>query len=88
MDNINDIEKIIPLKTPRGMAISSGKFAAKLKRISGINLELCNSDQPERSKREDLNYQKVNVKMDCDTLYPHDERLYSRCGALNIVETQ
>lgn len=32
---------------------------------------------PERSKREDMNYEKLNVVMDSDSSYPHDDRLYS-----------
>lgn len=33
--------------------------------------------QPERSKREDMNNEKINVKMECDSTYPVDPRLYS-----------
>ncbi len=34
--------------------------------------------QPERSKREDMNnYEKIKVKMDCNSSYPVDPKLYS-----------
>lgn len=34
------IEPIIPPKLSRGMAISAGMFAAKIKRIAGVNVDL------------------------------------------------
>jgi hypothetical protein len=37
---MNDIEPIIPPKLSRGRAISAGKLAAKIKRLSGVNEEL------------------------------------------------
>jgi hypothetical protein len=56
---MDEIEKIIPPKLPRGMAISLGKIMARFKRTcGGINEELLGPKQPERSKQEDF-YQKL-----------------------------
>lgn len=49
---MEELEKIKPLKLSRSNAIKVGKFAAKIKKMSGINLELWDSYQPERLSPE------------------------------------
>lgn len=75
---MDEIEKIIPPKISIRRAISLGKFKVKIKKISGINKDLCGSYQPESSKREDVNnFEKINVIMDCNNSYPNNPKFYS-----------